>query len=136
MIWRDDLHNASDEIPNGDRVGVGIDHDNHRGFLRGKVVGVRLVACDISVVAYPTELVLDSKPIQRTVTFRRGELKLLAFALSCRRKQLAGGQISCPDVQIIDRRDQLSRRPSPRGIPVSRIHNLAVGRLRIAVGVR
>ena len=73
MVWRDDLHDASDKIPNGDRVGVGIDHDNHRGFLRGKVVGVRLVARDISVVAYPTELVLDSKAIQRTVTFRRVE---------------------------------------------------------------
>ena len=37
--------------------------------------GVRLVASDISVVAYPTELVLDSKPIQRTVTFRRGRVE-------------------------------------------------------------
>lgn len=63
MVWRDDLRDASDEIPNCDRVGVGIDHDNHRSFLRGKVVGVRLVARDISVVAYPAELVLDTKPI-------------------------------------------------------------------------
>jgi hypothetical protein len=113
MVWRDDLHDAPDKIPNGDRVGVGIDHDNHRGFLRGKVVGVRLVARDISVVPYPAELVFDSKPIQRTVTFRRGGLKLLAFALSCRRKQLAGGQISCPDVQIVDRREQF-RSAEPR----------------------
>ena len=37
----------------------------------------------------------------------------LAFALSCRREQLAGGQISRPDVQVIDRRNHLSRRPAP-----------------------
>jgi len=113
MVWRDDLHYASDEIPNGHRVVVGIDHDNHRGFLRGKVVGVRLVARDISVVTDSAELLLDSEPIQRTVTLRRGGLKLLAFALSCRRKQFAGGQISRPDMQIVGRRDHLSRRPSP-----------------------
>ena len=29
MVWRDDLHDASDEIPNSNHIGVQNDHDNH-----------------------------------------------------------------------------------------------------------
>ena len=136
MLRADDPGDVLHQRPRARDIDARVQHHHQRHPIGRQVVGVDHVALGVAVVADPAVLVFERQPVERAVAFLRRRQELLLLLLHGGRDQFAHGQVARPHPHVVERRDQVARRPAPGGIPVRRIHDLAVRHLEVAVGIR